>query len=111
MLALSVLTIPGAILQLIGGLTVGETVALDLLDWCVVSVFLLEYVLKLYCAADRTNYAGRGWNLLNLGVILLAFAGALTSTPLLYSAPLLRLFRATKLFAESGRSSVELVES
>lgn len=108
MLVLSALTVPGALIQLFRLANPEQSLVIDVADWVVISIFVIEYVVKLYSAQWRSQYVTDRWMLLNLLIILLALGGAVTSSPLLYSAPLLRLFRATRLFTESGRSSLEL---
>ena len=108
MLLLSALTVPGALIQLLRLASPEQSLVIDVADWVVISIFGIEYVVKFYSAPSTSQYVTDRWNLLNLLIILLAIGGAVTSSPPLYSAPLLRLFRATRLLTESGRSSLEL---
>jgi ion transport protein len=105
MVFLSLVTLPGTLYQLLGLATPAEATAFDLLDWGVVSIFAVEYVSKLYLAVNRTTFAKSPWNVLNLSIVLLAFTGFLAATPILYSAPLLRVVRTAKLLTESEHAT------
>ncbi len=100
MLLFSFITLPGTLFQLLVRVNPTEALVLELVDWAVISAFILEYVSEFYLATSRSGYAKSPWNVLNLFIILLAFGGALAASPILYSAPLLRTIRVTKLFAE-----------
>lgn len=108
MILLSLVTLATAVIQLLQILGPAAVSFLDLIDWAIVGVFVIEYVSKLYLSDSRGGYARLPWNILNLLIILLALTGFLFNSPLLYSAPLLRIVRVTKLFTESGRSSHEI---
>lgn len=108
MILLSLATLPGALLELLAEIQPPWALIVDVIDWSVVSVFVLEYSARLKLAPSKLRFVLDGWNLLNLFIILLALAGFATASPILYSAPLLRIIRTTKLLTESGRSSAEL---
>lgn len=108
MILLSLVTLPGAALEVLAEIQPPWALIVDVIDWSVVSAFVLEYSAKLKLAPSKRRFVLDRWNLLNLLIMLLALAGFATASPILYSAPLLRIVRATKLLTESGRSSAEL---
>lgn len=108
MLLLSLVTLPGALFQLLAQIQPPWALIADTLDWGIVFVFVLEYSAKLKLAPSKQRFVLDGWNLMNMFIILLALTGFVTASPILFSAPLLRIIRGTKLLTESGRSSAEL---
>ncbi len=55
MLLLSLITLPGTLFQLLVHFNPNEALVLDLVDWAVVSVFILEFVSKLFLAPSRSH--------------------------------------------------------
>ncbi len=104
MAVLSLAVIPGGLAQLLLRLDPLQALALDIFDWLVVFVFISEYAVGLASSRSRLAYARAPTSLLSLSIIILALLGAVLSSPLLYSAPALRLLRVLKLTDETGHS-------
>ena len=97
MLALSILTIPIALIEISIHLESSQLFVLEAIDWGVISVYTTEYLMKFYLAYSRLAYVKNRWNLLNLTIILLAFVGLFTSLSLVFLSPILRTFRITRI--------------
>ncbi len=106
MLVLAVVLIPVTVMPLAFRLSPFMDALFDVVNWAVILVFVLEYVLKLYVAESRSAHFRDPWHLLDLFIVLLSAAELV---PFLEgrgagAAPLLRLIRLVRFFAIAGRS-------
>src|SRR5512136_850267 len=73
MIALSVVIIPIILSYYLFKLTPAEESFLNIVDWIIVILFVLEYVLKLYLAQNRWQHFKSPWNLVDLFIIAVPF--------------------------------------
>lgn len=102
---LALLIVPLTILDFA---TVSLESTLFVADWLIITVFLLEYALKLYVAPSRRGFVTGPTHLLDLAIITLPFLAvfptALQGTALPTSSPLLRLLRVPRAALLTGRA-------
>jgi Mg2+ and Co2+ transporter CorA len=80
---------------------------LEICDWSIIILFVVEYVSKLYLAKDRWAHFKSPWHLLDLVIVVLPFIQYLPVLGLSTSGPpslLLRLLRLPRAFAVGGRA-------
>jgi Mg2+ and Co2+ transporter CorA len=71
---------------------------LDHVEWAIVSLFAVEYALKLYLSPSKKEFVLAPAHLLDLAIILLPFATLLPASPeALRGSPVLRLVRFARL--------------
>lgn len=108
MVALSLGSLAGGLVQILVMLSEPQLLAIDLFDWFVIAILTIEFARGLVASHSRGGYLKSFPALLVLSIISLASLGAVFSLPILFSAPLLRLVRLLKFSGEAGRSSTEL---
>lgn len=108
MVALSLGSLAGGLVQILVRLSEPQVIAIDLFDWFVIAILTVEFVLGFVASHSKGSYLKSFPALLSLSIISLALLGAFFSLPILFSAPLLRLVRLLKFSGEAGRSSTEL---
>ncbi len=82
---------------------------LDICDFIIVALFIVEYGSKLYLAEDRWKYFKSKWHLLDLAIIIISLLGyvqILVFGELVSGSPalLLRLLRVVRAFAIGGKT-------
>jgi len=104
---ISLFVIPIILLPLIFRIPREDLLFLDVCDWLLIGIFLIEYLSKLYLAKDRWQHFKSGWHLLDLAIVVIPFfqylpflGVTLTGSPSL----LLRLLRLPRAFAVGGRA-------
>ncbi len=109
MIFLSVIVIPMIVLPFIFTLSEDTLVFLEICDWVIVILFVIEYVSKLYLAADRWKHFKSPWHIVDLIIVVLPFIQyvplleiGLSGSPSL----LLRLLRLPRALAVGGRAMV-----
>jgi Mg2+ and Co2+ transporter CorA len=109
MVALSVVIIPIILAYYFFKLTPVEESFLNIVDWVIVVLFVLEYVLKLYLARNRWQHFKSPWNLVDLFIIVVPFV-QLTQVFSLglqgHPSLLLRLLTIPRAFAIGGRAAI-----
>jgi Mg2+ and Co2+ transporter CorA len=122
MIVLALIMVPVVVLQLLDGFPEAVYIFLSFIDYAILGIFIIEYVLKTIAARNILKHIINPWHLLDLLIIVIPVINLLTSTfmRLGTSSLLLRLFRIFRLLAIGGRaidrkvqissSSPELVE-
>ncbi|MCW4028650.1 MAG: ion transporter [Candidatus Bathyarchaeota archaeon] len=107
MMALSLILVPMIVVPLFVELNTSVLDFLEICDWIIVLIFVVEYVLKLFLAADRWRHFKSPWHLVDLLIVVLPFAQympmvslSITGSPSL----LLRLLRLPRAVAVGGRA-------
>jgi Mg2+ and Co2+ transporter CorA len=106
MIFLSVMVIPIILLPIVTGLPQPVVSFLDVLDWIVIFLFIVEYLSKLYLAENRWQHFKSPWRLLDLIIVVLPFVQFFElglSSAGSYSL-LLRLIRLPRALAVGGRA-------
>lgn len=107
MILLSILLIPIILAPFVLTLSFEALSFLDICDWIILTLFIMEYVLKLYFSKNRWSHFRSPWHLIDLIIIALPLAQyfsllsfGLTGSPSL----LLRLLRIPRAIAVGGRA-------
>jgi len=106
MIFLSVMVIPIILLPIVTGLPQPVVSFLDVLDWIVIFLFIVEYLSKLYLAENRWRHFKSPWRVLDLIIVVLPFVQFFElglSSAGSYSL-LLRLVRLPRALAVGGRA-------
>ena len=98
----------GGLALLLLALSENERLAIELFDWAVIAIFVYEYATGLRFSSSKAAYIRSAANLLTLSIFLLAFLGLFVSSPILFSAPALRLLRSARVVTEATRSASEI---
>ena len=107
MIVLALLLIPTIFLPFLFKFSQMMLVFFRIMNYVIIVMFVLEYVLKLYVADSRREYAANPWHILDFLIVVLSIANFLPWIPLGgigRSSPLLRLLRITRIFAVAGRT-------
>ena len=106
MIVLALIMVPIVVLQLLEGLPEWVYIFLSFIDYTVLGIFIIEYVLKTIAARNILKHIINPWHLLDLLIIVIPVVNLLTSTfmRLGTSSLLLRLFRIFRLLAIGGRA-------
>jgi Mg2+ and Co2+ transporter CorA len=110
MMGLSLILLPIILIPLFWTVPPGIQESFDVIDYAIVILFILEYVLKLAVAEDRKAFVLNPWHLLDLFIIAAALAGPIANaiTGSSYSktsiAVVLRLLRIPAAISLGGRS-------
>jgi Mg2+ and Co2+ transporters len=109
MIALSVIIIPIILSYYFFKLTPTEENFLNIVDWIIVILFVVEYVSKLYLAQNRWQHFKSPWNLVDLFIIAVPFV-QLTQVFRIgfqgHPSLLLRLLTIPRAFAIGGRAAI-----
>lgn len=109
MIILSVIIIPIILSYYFFKLTPAEESFLNIVDWVIVVLFVIEYVSKLYLAQNRWQHFKSPWNLVDLFIIAVPFI-QLTQVLRLgvqgHPSLLLRLLTIPRTFAIGGRAAI-----
>jgi Mg2+ and Co2+ transporter CorA len=107
MIFLSLVLVPIIVFPLVFKLSSAAISFLEICDWTVVLLFVIEYLSKLYLAEDRWRHFKSPWHIVDLAIVTLPF---LELVPVLglgvagSSSLLLRLLRLPRALAVSGRA-------
>ena len=106
MLFLSVLMIPTLIIPLLFSLPEPLNSVLNVLNYMIILVFILEYVMKLAFSKDRRKYATDKWHMFDLAIIVAAVVSFTFTGPSIESGfpIILRLLRIPLALSLGGRS-------
>jgi Mg2+ and Co2+ transporter CorA len=103
MTVLAVILVPAIGLPMLFQLSPVMLALLDLVNYFVIAMFIAEYLLKLYVADSRLDFARDPWHALDLLIVLLAlvdFFGLFSGGR---ASPILRLLRLLRIFTAAGR--------
>jgi Mg2+ and Co2+ transporter CorA len=107
MIFLSLILVPMILLPFIFQLKAAELSFIDICDWIIVILFVMEYTSKLYLAKDRWQHFKSPWHIVDLIIVVLPFVQyfplfglVITGSPSL----LLRLLRLPRALAVGGRA-------
>jgi Mg2+ and Co2+ transporter CorA len=106
MIFLSAMVVPILLLPIAIGLPEPVLSFLDVLDWLVISLFIVEYLSKLYLAENRWQHFKSPWRILDLVIVVLPFVQIFAlglSSAGSYSL-LLRLIRLPRALVLGGRA-------
>lgn len=106
MTELALLLIPSTLLPLIFSFSPITLFIFQFINYFVVIMFALEYILKLFLAKPHWKYALNPWHILDLIIILLAVVDFIPMSPIQgwRGSPLLRLLRLVRVFFLTGRT-------
>ncbi len=105
MIFLAIILIPIILIRLLWELPEDVAVSLRFIDYTILGIFIIEYVLKAALAPNVVRYILNPWHLLDLLVIVLPFLDLIQTTGRFARwSPVLRLFRVTRLIAVGGRA-------
>ncbi len=106
MIGLSLILLPVLVLPLLFNLSPSVLEALNIIDYAILMVFILEYTLKLAVAEDPRAFAKDPWHILDIFIIVAPLVGlALGSEHILgRSLRLLRTLRIAQALAVGGRA-------
>jgi len=105
---LAVLLVPIIILEFAVTLSSTAYDFLEICDWTIIILFIVEYVSKLYLAEDRWVHFKSPWHLLDLVIVVIPFVQFLPFFGLKLTGSaslLLRLLRLPRVFAAAGRAA------
>jgi Mg2+ and Co2+ transporter CorA len=107
MIFLSLVLIPMILLPFIYQLNAAELSFIEICDWIIIILFVVEYTSKLYLAENRWKHFKSPWHLVDLVIVVLPsvqyfplLGFAMTGSPSL----LLRLLRLPRALAVGGRA-------
>jgi Mg2+ and Co2+ transporter CorA len=106
MTLLAFLIIPTVVLPYVFQFSSVTLFFFDIMNFLIIAAFVAEYVLRLFVAESPRRFVLNPWHILDLAIILLAFAELLpgVTTSAGRASPLLRLLRALRVFTAAGRS-------
>jgi len=107
MIVLALLLIPTTLLPLVFSFSQFMLNLFEVANYAIITVFVIEYFLKLYVADSRKAYASDPWHILDLIIVIFIFADFLQWFPLEgvgKASPMLRLLRIARVFAVAGRT-------
>jgi Mg2+ and Co2+ transporter CorA len=111
MIALALIMVPVVLIPLLVDLNNSTRIAFNFLDYFVLGIFILEYLLKTVLATNVVQHIINPWHLLDLIIILIPLANLLPMVSIrLGTSPLLRLLRIIRLVAIGGRAVDRRVE-
>jgi Mg2+ and Co2+ transporter CorA len=111
---LSLVIIPIILLPLFIDLPDDVLHFLELCDWLIIGIFIIEYTSKLYLAKDRWRHFKSGWHLLDLVIIVtpfIQFIPFLGISTIGSPSLLLRLLRLPRVLAVGSRAVVGRMRS
>jgi Mg2+ and Co2+ transporter CorA len=76
---------------------------LSVLEWAIIGVFALEYLVHLALASDREAFARDPWRMLDLAIIVIPLLSLLPILRPLRSSPVLRLIRLSRVVLLGAR--------
>jgi Mg2+ and Co2+ transporter CorA len=103
MTVLAVILIPAVGLPMLFHLSPVMVALLDLVNYFIIAIFVAEYLLRLYVADSRLDFARNPWHALDLLIILLALVDFFGIFPGGRASPVLRLLRLLRIFTAAGR--------
>ncbi|MGB9601597.1 MAG: magnesium transporter CorA family protein [Verrucomicrobiia bacterium] len=81
-------------------------VVIEIIQWCIIGLFGIEYFYGLFTTTDRQNYLKNGWKLVDLGTFLIPLLTVIPGVSEYFrSALLLRLIRLTRVIALGLRAT------
>jgi Mg2+ and Co2+ transporter CorA len=106
MIALAIVMIPSVLVPIFWDLSPSITGALQFMDYTILAVFILEYLLKTILSPNVLKHVLNPWHLLDLFVILVPLISLLPAISFRFgrTSLLLRLLRIIRLVAVSGRA-------
>jgi Mg2+ and Co2+ transporter CorA len=106
MIALAIAMVPVVLVPLFIDLSDSLTTAFQFLDYAILAVFILEYLLKTILAPNILKHIINPWHLLDLFVVLVPVINLLPIVSLRYgnSALIFRLLRIIRVIAAGGRA-------
>ncbi len=105
---LALLLVPIILLEFVVTLSSTEYDFLEICDWTIIVLFIVEYVTKLYLAQNRWTHFKSPWHLLDLIIVVIPFVQFLPFFGLKLTGSaslLLRLLRLPRAFAAAGRAT------
>jgi len=105
---LALLLVPIIIVEFFVPLSSSGYDFLEICDWTIIILFIIEYVSKLYLAQSRWVYFKSPWHLLDLFIVTIPFVQFLPFLGLkltISASLLLRLLRLPRVFAAAGRAT------
>jgi Mg2+ and Co2+ transporter CorA len=113
MIVLALLLIPTILLPFLFKFSQMMLVFFRAVNYVIIVMFVLEYVLKLYVADSMREYAANPWHILDFLIVVLSIANFLPWIPfggIGRTSPLLRLLRITRIFAVAGRTAKRAIQ-
>jgi Mg2+ and Co2+ transporter CorA len=106
MIFLSLIMVPLILIPFIFDLTPAILSFLDICDWIIITLFVTEYVTKLYAAENRWKHFKAPWHLIDLIIIALPFLQYVIIFESISGSPslLLRLLRIPRAVAIGSRA-------
>jgi Mg2+ and Co2+ transporter CorA len=106
MVFLAILLVPVILVPLFFDLASSLLSFFEFLDYLILGLFILEYVLKTALAPDVIKHIINPWHLLDLAIIVIPMVSLLpfAAAGLSVHSPLLRLIRIVRLVAVGGRT-------
>jgi Mg2+ and Co2+ transporter CorA len=106
MIVLAVIMVPIVLLPLFLELSDPLVTALQFIDYAILSIFVIEYILKTILAKNILKHIINPWHLLDLFVILVPLINLFPAVSLRYgsSTLILRLLRIIRVVAMGGRA-------
>ena len=113
MIFLAVIMLPVILLPLFFDLPAGFTAMFHFLDYAILVVFILEYLLKTFLSQDILKHVINPWHLLDLFIVIVPLIGLLPMVSLRFgnTSLLLRLLRIIRIVAMSGRAVDRRIKS
>jgi magnesium transporter len=107
MTALAFLIIPVVGLPLIFSFSPNMLAILELINYFIVAMFVVEYCVMLYLSDSRLKYIMNAWHLLDLLIIVLALLDLASIVSLAFgrASPALRLLRVFRVLTALGRTA------
>ncbi len=105
---LALLLVPIIIAEFVVHLSSAEYDFLEICDWTIIVLFIVEYTTKLYLAKNRWAHFKSPWHLLDLVIVVIPFVQFLPFLGLKLTGSaslLLRLLRLPRVFAAAGRAT------
>jgi Mg2+ and Co2+ transporter CorA len=113
MIVLAVIMLPTVLLPIFINLPNAMVIVFDFVDYAILGVFILEYVLKTVFAPDVLKHILNPWHLLDLFIVVVPLVSLLPvfSLRLGHTSLLLRLLRIIRIIAVSGRTVDRRIQS
>lgn len=105
---LALLLVPIIIAEFFVKLSPSEYDFLEICDWMIIALFVIEYISKLYLSENKWAHFTARWHLLDLVIVVVPFVQLLPFLGLKLTGSaslLLRLLRLPRVFAAAGRAA------
>ncbi len=105
---LALLLVPIILVEFVVKLSPAEYDFLEICDWAIIVLFIIEYTSKLYLSENRWAHFTSPWHILDLVIVVIPFVQFLPFLGLKLSGSaslLLRLLRLPRVFAAAGRAT------